>query len=324
MNQPLVSIITVNYNGVSYTTDMLNSLQKISYSEIEIIVVDNNSKEDPSPLLSSFPSIKLIRSKENLGFAGGNNLGIAEASGKYVLFLNNDTEVHPHALEPLVETLESNPQIGAVSPKILFYNSRDKSTLQYAGSTGINPYTIRGEKIGSFEMDHGQYNDIRETSLGHGAAMMVPMEIIRKVGLIPDIYFLYYEEHDWFEMIKRDGFKVFYVGTSTIFHKESMTVGQNSPLRSYYLTRGRLLFMRRNTAGPQRISSLLFFLFLAFPKNIINHAIQGEFDLLKAYIQGAVWHIHHTDVHRTPFLQISEGQKLKVADSFPHNLKTFN
>jgi GT2 family glycosyltransferase len=324
MTQPLVSIITVNYNGVSYTADMLYSIQQISYPEVEIIVVDNNSEEDPSPLLSSFPYIKLIRSKKNLGFAGGNNLGIAQALGKYVLFLNNDTEVHPYALEPLVETLESNSRIGVVSPKILFFGSRDKKTLQYAGSNGINPYTIRGEKIGSFEMDYGQYDDIRETALGHGAAMMVPMEVIREVGLIPDIYFLYYEEHDWFEKIKRAGYKVFYVGSSTVYHKESMTVGQNSVLRTYYLTRGRLLFTRRNTAGLQWLSSLLFFLLLAFPKNIIKHLAKGEYALLKAFIHGTVWHLHHTDVYRNPFLQLSEGQKYIVANSSPHILKTFN
>lgn len=318
MSIPLVSIITVNYNGVSYTTDMLNSIQQISYPAVEIIVVDNNSAEDPSPLLYSFPNIKLIRSKHNLGFAGGNNLGIAEATGKYVLFLNNDTEVHPRFLEPLVETMESNVQVGVVSPKILFFESKDKKTLQYAGSTGINPYTIRGQKIGSFELDLGKYDDIRQTALGHGAAMMVPMAVIWKVGLIPDIYFLYYEEHDWFEMIKRAGYQVFYVGTSTVYHKESMTVGQNSALRTYYLTRGRLLFTRRNAHGLQWISSLLFFLLLAFPKNILKHLVKGEWELLIAFVKGAVWHIKHSNVLMTPFLQHKEGHKALVAHEYSH------
>src|SRR5690606_23545936 len=141
-----------------------------------------------------------------------------------------------------------------------FYTITAKKPIPFAGSSGIDPYTMRGEKIGSFQTDLGQYDDIRETSLGHGAAMMVPMKVIRKVGLIPDIYFLYYEEHDWFEMIKRAGYLVFYIGTSTVYHKESMTVGENSALRIYYLTRGRLIYARRNTNGLKWLTNLLFFL----------------------------------------------------------------
>jgi GT2 family glycosyltransferase len=323
MNLPLVSIITVNYNGVGFTMDMLASLQKVKYPNIEVIVVDNGSTEDPSPLSAAFPSVKLVRSRQNLGFAGGNNLGIAEASGKYLLFLNNDTEVDPSFLDPLVEVFERDPRIGVASPKILFFDSKDRRTIQYAGSTGINPYTIRGAKIGSFEMDHGQYNDLRETALGHGAAMMIPLKVVREVALMPDIYFLYYEEHDWFEMIKRAGYKVYYVGTSTVYHKESMTVGQNSPLRTYYMTRGRLIYTRRNTKGWEKMSSLLFFLFFSFPKNVLSHLLKGELRLLKAFVQGSAWHLTNHEVFKTPYLKIMEGQKPMVANSSPHIIKRF-
>jgi GT2 family glycosyltransferase len=315
MNQPLVSIITVNYNGVAITLEMLRSLRGISYPNVEIIVVDNGSKEDPSAIIQQFPRVKLLRSLENLGFAGGNNLGITGAHGKYLLFLNNDTEVDSDFLNPLVDALERDATIGVVSPKILFFQSKDKKTIQYAGSTGINPYTTRGAKIGSFEQDQSQYNDIRDTALGHGAAMMIPMEVIRKVGLMPDIYFLYYEEHDWFEMIKRAGYRIQYVGTSVVYHKESMTVGPNSPLRTYYMTRGRLLFTRRNTRGIQKLSSLLFFVLLAFPKNMLTYLFKGEFRLLRAFMEGSIWHIRHSDVHQTPQLVTGEGRSPIVSNT---------
>lgn len=321
MTQPLVSIITVNYNGVALTKEMLRSLQHVQYPHVEIIVVDNGSKEDPSPLLNEFPGIRLVRSQDNLGFAGGNNMGIAEAKGKYLLFLNNDTEVRPDFLEPLVEAFEKDPGIGVASPKILYYQSEDKKTIQYAGSTGINPYTTRGAKIGSFERDHGQYDEVRQTALGHGAAMMIPMEVIKKVGLMPDIYFLYYEEHDWFEMIKRAGFRILYVGLSVVYHKESMTVGANSPLRIYYMTRGRLLFTRRNTQGLQWLSSLLFFLLFSFPKNVLSYLIKGEFNLLRAFVGGCIWHLKHHSVNQTPQLSLIEGQKPAVVNSSVHELK---
>lgn len=321
MIQPLVSIITVNYNGADLTLEMLRSLRDVTYPNVEIIVVDNGSKEDPSAIVQHFPQVNLIRSLKNLGFAGGNNLGISAAHGKYLLFLNNDTEVDPGFLAPLVEAFENNPGLGVASPKILFYQSKDKKTIQYAGSDGINPYTIRGTKIGSFEQDQGQYNDVRETELGHGAAMMIPMEAIKTVGLMPDIYFLYYEEHDWFEMIKRAGYRIMYVGTSVVYHKESMTVGPNSPLRIYYMTRGRLLFTRRNTRGIQWISSLLFFLLLSFPKNVLTYTIKGEFRLLQAFVEGCTWHLRHTKVNQTPQLLLREGQHPVVTHTTVPELK---
>ena len=315
MSQPLVTIISVNYNGVAITLDMLQSLQQVDYANVEIIVVDNGSKEDPSAIVKHFPKVKLIRSLVNLGFAGGNNLGITAAKGKYLLFLNNDTEVEPDFLSPLVEAFENDSSVGVASPKILFYQSQGKKTIQYAGSTGINPYTIRGAKIGSFEQDQGQYNQVRETALGHGAAMMIPMEVIQKVGLMPDIYFLYYEEHDWFEMIKRAGLKIWYVGTSVVYHKESMTVGPNSPLRTYYMTRGRLLFTRRNTHGIQKLSSLLFFMLLSFPKNVLSHILKGEFRLMKAFMEGCLWHLRNSDVHRAPQLVSGGDQSPTVTNT---------
>src|SRR5690554_3576219 len=102
MIQPLVSIITVNYNGVALTQAMLRSLGKVQYPHVEVIVVDNGSEEDPSPILHQFPEIKLIRSAGNLGFAGGNNLGITEANRKYLVFFNHRTEVGPTFFSPLV------------------------------------------------------------------------------------------------------------------------------------------------------------------------------------------------------------------------------
>lgn len=321
MTRPLVSIITINYNGLSITLEMLRSLQQISYPNVEIIVVDNGSKEDPSDIVRAFPQVKLIRSLDNLGFAGGNNLGITTAHGKYILFLNNDTEVEPGFLEPLVELFENNPNAGVASPKILYYHSLNKQTIQYAGSTGINPYTGRGSKIGSFEQDHGQYDEARVTALGHGAAMMIPMEVVKKVGLMPDIFFLYYEEHDWFEMIKRAGYRIWYVGTSVVYHKESMTVGPNSPLKIYYMTRGRLLFTRRNSRGVKRLTSLLFFLLLSFPKNVLSYIVRRDFALVKAFVDGSIWHLSHADVSQTPQLMHRNGKPPMVVNTAVPDLK---
>ncbi|MDQ3292495.1 MAG: glycosyltransferase family 2 protein, partial [Bacteroidota bacterium] len=243
MCTPLVSIISVNYNQARITCEMLASLRQITYPNIEVIVVDNASPTDsPEVIKELYPEVNLIRSTQNLGYAGGNNLGILQAKGKYLFFLNNDTEVEPGFLEPLVEFFEKNPEAGIASPKIKYFDSND--IIQYAGSTGINPWTGRSKTIGQHEPDLGQHNASTVTNLADGAAMMIPMEVIRKVGLMPEIYFLYYEEHDWCEMIKRAGYSCHYIAESAILHKESMSVGKISVLKTYYMNRNRLLFIR--------------------------------------------------------------------------------
>lgn len=287
-NNPLVSIITVNYDQPEVTCEMLESLRKLSYDNIEVIVVDNASpKHDPQIIKDKYPEIKLIKSDENLGFAGGNNLAIKEASGKYLFFLNNDTEVTTDCIEPLVNLFEKDKTVGVASPKIKFFESEE--TIQYAGSTEINPWTGRNKGIGSMEKDQGQFDATSKTDLAHGAAMMVPKAVIDEVGLMPEIYFLYYEELDWCEMIKRQGYTCHYVGQSSIYHKESISVGKSSLLKTYYINRNRLLFIRRNFIGFQKWSSYFVFLALALPKRSLTHALSGEWKHCTALWKGAFW-----------------------------------
>jgi GT2 family glycosyltransferase len=301
MHKPLVSIISVNYKQAQVTHEMLVSLQNVTYPNYEVIIVDNESTtEELIPIVAQFPSAQLIRSNKNLGFAGGNNLGIAAANGKYVLFLNNDTEVLPGFIEPLVDLFESTSDIGIASPKLIFYGT--DNLIQYAGCSGINPWTGRSVTYGLMEKDEGQHNTSMATGLIHGAAMMVPMQIIRKVGLIPELYFLYYEELDWCEMIKRAGYNCHYVADSTVYHKESVSVGQGSIMRTYYMYRNRLLYIRRNLEGIQFWSGMLFFLFVAVPKQGLVFASQLKYNYLHALWRGLKWHLQPHNVHQNRFL----------------------
>jgi GT2 family glycosyltransferase len=307
MDRPQVSIISINYNQTQVTCAMLASLRQLTYPNYEIIVVDNASISDDLELIvEQFSEVKLIRSTENLGFAGGNNLGITVARGKYCLFLNNDTEVTPQMLEPLVAVFERDPSVGIVSPKIIFYGTNN--LIQYAGSNGISPWTGRGFVIGYGEPDIGQYNQSHATSLIHGAAMMVPTQVIQQAGLMPELYFLYYEELDWCEMIKRTGYLSYYEAGATVYHKESVSVGQGSVLRTYYMNRNRLLFMRRNTYGRQFWSGILFFLLLAVPKNSVMYAIRRQWPHLRAFWRGLYWHLQGHNVHKNQFLHSNSDE----------------
>lgn len=185
---PLVSIVTVNYNQSATTIDLIESLSQITYPNIEIIVVDNASKnEDAKVIKEKFPRIVLVESIINYGFAGGNNLGIMRSRGEYVLLLNNDTIVEPNFLEPLVNKFQEHPEIGAISPKIRYYYKKD--TLQYVGFTEINKYTNRNITLADGELDVGQYEVDKETAYCHGAAMMVPMKVIKEVGMMSYEFF---------------------------------------------------------------------------------------------------------------------------------------
>jgi len=208
--QSLVSIITVNYNQTDITCQLLESLRKITYRNIEIFVVDNASpNNEADDIKKRYPEINLIKSSQNLGFAGGNNLAIREAKGDYFLLINNDNEVEPGFLEPLVLKFETNSKIGAVSPKIKYFFHPE--LIQYAGFEPMNPITIRQHAIGFQEVDNGQYENDILTDFAFGAAMLVSRRVIIEVGLMADIFFLYYEEMDWMARIRRADFEIWYI-----------------------------------------------------------------------------------------------------------------
>ncbi len=301
-NKPLVSVISVNYNQSGVTLDLLRSLQNNSYKNIEVIIVDNASPDDdPDIIKKEFPEVTLIKSDKNLGFAGGNNLGVRASKGDYLMFINNDTEVPNGFLEPLVELFESDPQIGMVSPKIKFH--WDPNILQYAGITKMNPVTLRNQGLGYYKKDGPEFGQLSQTESIHGAAMMVPRMVIEEVGMMTEVYFLYYEEHDWAEMIKRAGYKIYYQPKSYILHKESVSTGKNSPFKTYYITRNRLVFARRNFSGMPFLLSWVFQTFVSAPKNTLLYLVKGQFSHLKAYWKGLFWNLtHYKSLHNNPKL----------------------
>ena len=232
--------------------------------------------------------VKVIRSPQNLGFAGGNNLGIKAAHGRYLFFLNNDTVLRHQTsdIRPLIDRLESSDKIGAVCPKIRF--SWEHHPIQYAGYTPLSPITMRNHAIGFGEDDHGQYDTPHPTPYAHGAAMMVKREVIDKAGFMPECYFLYYEELDWSMMIRRAGYDIWYEPACTIYHKESQTTGQASALRTYYVTRNRLLFVRRNNRSHTRYVTYLYLIIVVAGKDLLKHLLQRRTDLAKATIRGII------------------------------------
>lgn len=282
-NECKLSIIIVNYNGLADTCALIDSIP--FNDEMEVIVVDNASKEDEASIIAQrYPQIKTIRSDKNLGFAGGNNVGVKAAKGNYFFLINNDTLFKDFNVDALIDLFESSPQIGIVCPKIRF--AWGNNLIQFAGYTPLSKITVRNKSIGYGEEDHGQYNKAHLTPYAHGAAMLIKRDAIEKVGLMPECYFLYYEELDWSMMFIRAGYQIWYEPACTIYHKESQSTGQNSPLRTYYITRNRLLLVKRNWQGIIKYLSYIYIIGIVTSRDILKYTLKGDFSLLRATLMG--------------------------------------
>lgn len=284
---PLVSIIAINYNQTEMTLDFLRSLSFLTYPNYEVIIVDNASQEDPtSAIYQAFPEVQVIRSMQNLGFAGGHNLGMKAARGEYFFNVNNDTEVKPEnadLIEQLLAPFAKDIQIGAVSPKIRYFFH--PNIIQYAGYGAIHPLTGRGFAIGDGEMDKGQYDTPSTTWFMHGAAMMLSRKVVEAVGMMYEPFFLYYEEMDWSARIIKAGYQIHYQPTTVIYHKASMSTGKDSPLKAFYLTRNRLLYMQRNVSTWAFAAFLLYFICATVPVTVVRYLLKRQFEHLQAFLR---------------------------------------
>ncbi len=279
-----ISIVTITYNGLDDTRRMIASVmasvRSVSY---EIIVIDNASKEDEAAMIAKeFPAVRTLRSDRNLGFSGGNNLGLRAATGRYVLLLNNDTYVEDDGLGRLTALMDANPQIGACSPKIRF--AQPPHPIQFAGFTPLTSVTMRNNLVGYLEEDRGQYDTPRRIPYAHGAAMMVSRAALEAAGPMPEEYFLYYEELDWSITIAACGFEIWYEPACTVYHRDGQS-SSASPMRAYYLTRNRMLLAWRKSAGLRRWASVSYQIGVAMPKNIVVSLLKKRPELAAAHLK---------------------------------------
>jgi len=249
LRQPRVSIIILNWNSYEVTLDCLLSLRKIDYPNFEVVVVDNGSVDgSPEKLLASAPEIRLIRNPTNLGFAGGCNVGMRDALRRgtdYLLLLNNDTIVAPDFLSQLVRFTESDEKIGAASPKVLFFDHPDR--LNYAGGEHTC-WRLFPKTFGLRQLDDGMYDKLREVSLLTGCAFLIKAGVVRKIGVLEEIYFHFYEDIEWSLRVVRAGYKAMYVPAAKIWHKEHYVTDKNqgNGFIEFNLARASMIFARKH------------------------------------------------------------------------------
>lgn len=283
--QPDISVITVNYNGFHDTCEFIDSwvltVMSVSY---EIIVIDNGSTANEAlSLQEKYPFIRTLRSEKNLGFAGGNNLGISIAQGKYLFLLNNDIIITSDTIHLLVRRLVSSNKIAGVSPLIRDYT--EPHAIQFAGYTKLSSITLRNRAIGRGRINKDRY-PARRTPYLHGAAMLVKKKVVDKLGPMPEDYFLYYEELDWCTYMNMEGYELWYDPACEVWHKDSSSTGKGSPLQCYYLSRNRLLYAYRNIFNWKLYLSILYQLAVVCPKNILIALGKGEKEIAKAHWEG--------------------------------------
>lgn len=229
MKKPLVSIIIVNWNGAELLYNCLSNILKQDYKNIEVIVVDNKSVDNSEAIIKKFKQVILIKSNTNLGFAGGNNLGVKSANGKYILLLNTDTTVSKDFLLNLVATMENNAGVGVLQPKVLFENKTINSIGAYLINTGFLYYPGYGKKSTGKE-----YLKKREVYSAYGACMLIRKQIIDEIGLFDDDYFMYFEETDFCIKVWLSGSTVICDPAVSILHKGGVSSNKFGLERIYF------------------------------------------------------------------------------------------
>lgn len=273
----LISVIICSLNGEKVLPACLRAVLESEYSPLEIIVVDNGSTDRTSSVVKEqFPQVKLLRAPRNLGFAGGNNLGIRNAQGDIVVLLNDDTEVTPEWLSGARRAIESLPDWGILGAKLLY---PDKKTIQHAGGT-ILPNALT-QHIGNGEVDSGQYDTIRRCDYVTGAAFFIRRKLINKIGLLDEGYFpIYFEEVDYCFRARAAGYEVYYVPEIKVLHYESRTTHKLSRGFLYKYHRNRLRFIIKNFTLRQMIRCAKFELKWLWK----NHDTDLIISLTKAYL----------------------------------------
>lgn len=258
--RPLVAIILVNYNGYKDTIDCVKSLQKITYPNYKIIVVNNGSSEKPTEGQESFlrENTEYLDGTENKGFSSGNNIGMKYAdrfSPKYYLLLNNDTEVKEDFLDILVETAENNSDAGLVCGKI--YQYYNPGHIWFAGGT-MDPERGITTHYRYNEEDHDFSNRVEEIDFATGCLWLLPVETVKKVGYMDESFFLYCEDDEYCLRLKKHGLKLLYCNRAVIYHKVSQSTGSGSFMQQYYILRNKLYIIQKYAQKKGRAKWNLF------------------------------------------------------------------
>lgn len=253
----IAKIVILNWNGVAHLRRFLPSVIAAAPADVEVIVADNGSTDDSVEVLrSEFPSVTLLRMDRNYGFAGGYNRALQRVEADYYVLLNSDVETPVGWLEPLVETLDRNPDVAVVSPKLI--SSEERRMFEYAGASGgyldVLGYPFcRGRILRTVEEDRGQYDDERDLFWVSGAAFCCRADVFHALGGFDDDFFAHMEEIDLCWRMQLAGYRVRVVPRSRVYHLGGGTLQTDSPSKVFYNHRNNLAMLYKCSSSGQRL-----------------------------------------------------------------------
>lgn len=281
-----VAIVILNYKNPSDTIECVKSIQCSSYKDYNIFIVDNNSMDGSfEQLTKTYPQYQVYETGNNGGYAAGNNFAIKIALKQnydYVAIVNNDVIVEKDTLKKLVDYLNQNCQVGIVGPKICNYP--DTEIIQSMGfrvilAKGRTPAINEGKKASSV-------HSIVNCDALCGAFMLIRREVLQRVGLMPELYFLFFEETDWCLHVKNAGFLIQSIPNAVVYHKGSASIDKVKGLKLYYMSRNSVLFVRRNGSWSDYLVFLCYSFFRYFYCLFMKKQNYNEILNAKAFMKG--------------------------------------
>ncbi len=258
------SVIIVNYNGRDHLKECLDSLREQTMKDFEVILVDNASTDGSVAFgRNTYPEVTILENRENLGYGGGNNAGIRQSHGRYVVLLNNDTKVDPQWLEKLMGPAERDSGVGMCASRIMDYYHPD-----IIDNTGLLIYrdgVARGR--GRLEKDSGQYSREEEVLFPSGCAGLYRRDMLEAIGFFDEDFFLYVDDVDIGFRARLAGWKCIYVPDAVVYHKYSATTEPYSPLKAYLVERNRIWVVMKCFPAGLAITSIF--------STLLRYVMQG-------------------------------------------------
>ena len=301
-NEPHVSIIILNWNGLGDTIECLESLKNVIYSNYQITVVDNGSQGNEADVLEAqfIDYITVIRNKENLGYAEGNNVALRqilnENRSKYILLLNNDTTTDRDFLKELVYFMEANENVAAVGPMVYDYQLSHKDGEKIISSTsrrGRYKFLFLTKVLNKHVEDKGYYNQPEQVSCLSGCCILTRTIVFREIGTFDPQYFTYYEDTDLCIRMRKRDYALYLIPSAKIWHKISKSTGGDfNELVAYYSIRNMILLLRKNAPFPGWFRSISY-LTCFFSYHFISALFKREPRIIASMIKGLLWHLHN-------------------------------
>lgn len=291
--QPLVAVVTLNWNGAAFLRECVDSVLASDYASFTVIVVDNGSTDNSCALLDGLyagnPAVKVLKSKANLGYSRGMNVGLdygfKNLGADHCLVMNNDTRLDRQAIAALVRVAEVQPQTGFVTGKVYYYDQ--PGTFQTVGKNS-HPVLVNGGHIGKGEKDEGQYDEDRELAFCDDIFWLVSRKVYEATGGYDPEFFLQAEDFDWQLRAKQAGFKIWYAHQARLWHRESMVLGKSSPRKVFFDTRNSLVAVMKN-CEPQVVKSYLRTkIFKVLLPVIMKYLCRGRLGLSLALAKGLI------------------------------------